>query len=522
MRLPHVLPHRLPHRLRHLSPHLPGGPIPHPAPRRLRSALAGAALVPLAVALVGCATPDLDGAAAIARAEQAMGGARLQSIRYSADGVGHTFGQAFAPGLPWPRITVHALMRQIDYRSASMRDEITLSRAEPRGGGGYPLQGQQRNDQFVSGGWAWNQSAAGPQPLERAVIDRVHQLWITPHGVLKAAARNRAAAQSRREGGADVTALKFREPGRFDATAIVGADGLVQRVESRVPDAVLGEVDVVTRYSGYRSAGGVMFPGRIEQTVAGHPVLDLQVRDVQPNAAVEIAVPDAVRNARERVTTEPIAAGVWFVGGGSHNSVAIELRDQLVLVEAPLGDARTLRVLEAVRALAPGKPIRHVVNSHAHFDHAGGLRAAVAEGATIVTQAANVGYYEQAFATPARIAPDRLAASGARARFLAVTDKASLGDGTRTIDIHRITAGGHSDSFLLVHLPAERLLIEADAYTPLPPGAAPPAQANANNVNLVANIERLKLDVERIAPLHGRVVPLAQLYATARLTPPSR
>jgi len=500
-------------------------PVPHRfrLPHRCRRALAAAALAPLvAAALVGCATPDLDGAATIARAEQAMGGAQLKSIRYSADGIGYTFGQAFAPGLPWPQITVHAVTRQIDYGSAAMREEITLSRAEPRGGGGYPLQGQQRNDQFVSGEWAWNQGAAGPQPLARAVGDRVHQLWITPHGVLKAAARNKAAAQARQEGGVGVTALKFREPGRFDATAIVGADGLVQRVESRVPDAVLGEVDVVTRYSGYRSAGGVMFPGRIEQAVAGHPVLDLQVRDVQPNVAVEIAVPDAVRSAGERVTTEAIATGVWFVGGGSHNSVAIELRDQLVLVEAPLSDARTLRVIEAVRALAPGKPIRHVVNSHAHFDHAGGVRAAAAEGATIVTQAANVRYFEQALATPARIAPDRLAATGARPRFLAVDDKASLGDGVRTIDIHRITAGGHSDSFLLVHLPAERLLIEADAYTPLPPGAAPPAVANANNVNLVANIERLKLDVERIAPLHGRVVALAELYATARMSPPAR
>lgn len=482
-----------------------------------RAGLVGASLL---VAAVGCTTPDIDGQAAIARASQAMGGANLKTLRYSADGTGYAFGQAFVPGMPWPKFTVHALTRSLNYDSASMRDEITLSRAEPRGGGGYPLQGQQRNDQYLSGASAWNVAAAGPQPGPRFVADRVHQLWITPHGVLKAAARNKAAAQTRSEAGATVTALKFREPGRFDAIAIVGADGLVQRVESRAPDTVMGEVNVVTRYSNYRDFGGVKFPGRIEQSVAGQPVLDVTVRDVQPNAAVDIAPPDAVRNATERVTTEKLADGVWHVAGGSHNSVAIEMRDHFVLVEAPLNDGRTQPVIDAVKALAPGKPIRYAINSHVHFDHAGGLRTAVADGATIVTQAGNVPFFERAFATPNQIAPDRLAQSGRRATFMAVSDRASLSDGARTIDIHRITDSVHNDTFLMVHLPAEKILIEADAYTPLAAGAAPPATPNANNVNLIDNIERLKLQVERIAPLHGRVVPLAELYTTASKPPP--
>ncbi|HEY6513359.1 MAG TPA: MBL fold metallo-hydrolase, partial [Burkholderiaceae bacterium] len=197
----------------------------------------------------------------------------------------------------------------------------------------------------------------------------------------------------------------------------------------------------------------------------------------------------------------------------------IEMKDHLVLVEAPLNDGRTAPVIAAVKALAPGKPLRYVINSHPHFDHSGGLRAAAGEGATVVTQAAAVPYFERAFATPARIAPDLLTTSGRKATFMAVADRAQLSDGTRTIDIHRIAGGVHSDSFLMVHLPVEKILIEADAYTPLAANAAPPATANANNVNLINNIERLKLNVERIAPLHGRVVPLTELYTTARMTP---
>jgi glyoxylase-like metal-dependent hydrolase (beta-lactamase superfamily II) len=101
--------------------------------------------------------------------------------------------------------------------------------------------------------------------------------------------------------------------------------------------------------------------------------------------AASFEVPDAARNQAERVVVERLGAGVWFVGGGSHNSVAIEMADHLVLVEAPLNDARTLAVIEHVKTLAPGKPIRYVVISHGHFDHSGGVRAAVGEGAMVVT-----------------------------------------------------------------------------------------------------------------------------------------
>jgi glyoxylase-like metal-dependent hydrolase (beta-lactamase superfamily II) len=464
----------------------------------------------------GCASKPPTSADVIARASNAMGAAQLKSLRYAGEGEGFTFGQAYLPNGPWPKVAYHAVIRTIDYEAGAMRDEVTLSRAEPRGGGGYPLQGQQRNDQFVSGASAWNVVGGNVAPGTRFVADRVHQLWITPHGALKAAQRNNATAAARSDGS---TALSFAEPGRFNATVIVGADALVQRVESRAPDAVLGEVDVVTRYSDYKSFGNVKFPGRIEQSMAGFPVLDVTVREVEPNASVDIVAPELLRNYTERAATEKIADGVWFVGGGSHNSVAIEMKDHLVLVESPLNDGRAGPVIDAVKALAPGKPIRFVVNSHHHFDHAGGLRTAVAEGATVVTQAANVPYFERAFATPNRIAPDRLAQSGKKASFMPVGDKATLTDGSRTIDIHRITDSVHTDTFLMVHLPAEKILIQADAYTPLAPNTPPPAVPNANNVNLIANIERLKLPVERIAPLHGRVVPLTELYATARATP---
>ena len=87
-------------------------------------------------------------------------------------------------------------------------------------------------------------------------------------------------------------------------------------------------------------------------------------------------------------------------------------------------------------------------------------------------------------------------------------------DASRTVEIHRIKDSVHADTFLMVYLPKERLLIEADVYTPLAPNAPVPNPVNALNVELVQNIERLKLGVDRILPLHGRIVPLAELHRT--------
>jgi hypothetical protein len=148
----------------------------------LRSGL----IVGLACWLAACASKPDNAGEVIARASAAMGTAQAKSLRYVAEGTGYTFGQAFKPGGAWPRITLHSVTRTIDYDTGAMRDEIVLSRAEPQGGGGYPLSGQQRNDQFVSGDLAWNQAATGAVPGPRFVADRVHQLWITPHGVLRA------------------------------------------------------------------------------------------------------------------------------------------------------------------------------------------------------------------------------------------------------------------------------------------------------------------------------------------------
>ena len=447
-----------------------------------------------------------DSSELLKRATAAMGADDLKTLRYSGVGEGASFGQAYRPGMAWPKLNYSSYVRELDYEAGAASEVAMRRRAEPTGGGAVPLTGEARAGGAVSGEFAWNLGGPTPTPRQAARAERLHDLWITPHGALKAAAKHGLSGEG----------LSFQVPGIMTARIFLNDQNLVERVESRYSDAVLGDIDVATDYWDYRDLGGVKMPMRVRQVRGGALVLDLEVRDVQPNAKVDLAVPENVRAAGgERVVAEKAAEGVWYLAGGSHHSVAIEMKDHVVLIEAPLYDGRVSAVLDEVKKLVPGKPVRYVVNSHNHFDHAGGVRAAVASGATLVVQQGAKAYFEKAFANPSRITPDLLSKSKARPKVMGVASRHVFKDATRTVEVHHLRDPLHVDTFLMVYLPKERLLIEADAYTPGPPGAAVPAKPSPAHVNLVENLQRLRLRPERILPLHGRIVPASELYKAA-------
>ena len=481
----------------------------------MHAAITRTSFIAAAALLAACANlPSSD--VVLRQADNASGAALVKSFSFTGRGTGSTFGQAWQPGNAWPLLNYSVLTRVADYDNGAFREDFGRSRGELTGGGATPLmgQGETRSIGLARGEFAWNLAGTNAAANPAALDARLHDLWTTPHGAIKAAQRNGAKIGSQSEGGQTFTTFSYSVPGHLAATAWVGTDGLISRIDSTMPHPVLGDMDVTTRYSDWRDAGsGVKFPMRIRQTQGGFEVLDFAVQSVQVNPAVDIAVPDNVRNFAERVASEKVADGVWFLGGGSHNSVAIEMSNHVVLVESPLYDGRAAAVFAEVARLVPGKPIRTVINSHHHFDHAGGLRAAAAEGAGLVTSSLAKPYFERVFANPNRIAPDKLAKSGRSAAIVGVDGRLALNDGARRIEIHEMQGSVHSVGFMLIYLPAERLLIEADAYTPGAPGSAPPPVVNANNQNLVDNIDRLQLKVDRILPLHGRVVPMSELNA---------
>jgi glyoxylase-like metal-dependent hydrolase (beta-lactamase superfamily II) len=427
------------------------------------------------------------------------------------------FGQNFQPTDPWPKFNLKSYTRLVDYEKAVSRENLVRTQFEnpPRGGGNQPVIGELRQVSLLSGDSAWNVSANGaPVPASAAVEERQVQLAITPHGWVKAATAAIPTMESKTEDGKPVTVVSFTLKGNYKVSGFVDNQNLLEKVDIWIPTPVLGDTLVETSYSDYRDFSGVKFPMKIAQTQGGFPVLELTVGEVQPNVAADIEVPAGVRQAAppaERVESQKLGNGVWFLGGGTHNSVAVNFRDYVAVVEAPLDEARSLAVIAEVKKLVPNKPIRYLINTHHHFDHSGGIRTYVAEGATIITSELNKAFYEQTFKAPRTQRPDELSKSPKEAKFETVKDKYVLTDGARRLEVYLAQGNGHNAGLLIAYLPKEKLLIEPDLFTPPPPKAPRPAAVSPYTASLQENIKRLKLDVRQIAPLHGRVVPVAEL-----------
>jgi glyoxylase-like metal-dependent hydrolase (beta-lactamase superfamily II) len=454
----------------------------------------------LTLTLLAIPSAAQDAKAVLSAASKAMGADTLKTIEYSGSGFDFALGQAPNPSLPWPKFIVKSYTRAIDFEQpASRADRIRMQGENPpHGGGQQPVIGEQPQNQTIIVGantpWA--------QQLE---------IWMTPHGFLRAAATNNATAMMQTAGGRKMTVVSFTGQNKAKVNGYIDEQNLVQRVETWIDNTVLGDMVFEAIYSDYKDFGGVKFPTKIVQRQGPHPILDLTITDVTPNAAVTIQAPQGrggqppattTAGAPPPTPTEKLGDGVFLILGG-YASLAVDFKDYIVIIEGPQSEARAEAIITEAKKLIPNKPIRYVVNTHQHFDHASGLRAFVNEGATIVTHQINEPYYKTLFGLPRTLNPDKLAASKRPATFETMTEKKVLTDGNQIVELHRLQGSGHNDGLLMIYFPKLKILVEADAYNPpAQPNAPTPSVISPYTTNLVDNINRLKLDVERIIPIH--------------------
>ena len=488
-----------------------------PSPR-LGPALAAIA----SLALASDAGAQRPGRPLLDEVVQAMGGRdRIAAVRtLVVEGTGENFslGQNLAPDSSLPVFAVTEHRRLYDFANRRWRIEQVR---EPR----YPAgnQAPQRQRAGFDAGVAYE--IAPDNSLRRSTAqadaDRAADLLLHPVGFAQAAMAPgvELVEDAARDG---MRQLRASIGGQRFTVLVDPATKLPARIERSVHNAMLGDATFEQRFSDWREVDGVRVPMRVDQRLDGrYPLTDIRYSAVRVNGDIgDLAATAEVRGAppvappAPTVAVEEIAPGIWYLTGGSHHSVAIEMRDHLLLVEAPLNDDRTLAVVRRARELRPGKPVRAVVNTHHHFDHAGGIRAAISEGLAVVTHEGNRRFYDSLARRRFSIAPDAQAAADRPATIEAVGAKRVITDGSRTVELHHVPGSTHSSTMLVVYLPAEHMLIEADAYNPPAPNAAnaPPAPFASN---LVEVIDRLGLEVERVAALHGRVIPMSDIRAAA-------
>jgi glyoxylase-like metal-dependent hydrolase (beta-lactamase superfamily II) len=492
----------------------------------------------------------------IAAASKAMGADTLNSITYSGTARNGAFGQSKAIGTPLGPVNntvITAYTRTITFAPAATPTALVSRATGPTQpptvpGTPAPMPG------------VFNQNISGQQAASNWT--QALNIWTTPWGFLKGAAANNATV--RQQGGQQVVSftppnLKSPSGQMYTVTGYINGQNLVTKVETRVEHAVVGDLLVEFDYSNYRDMNGVQVPGRIVQKQAGLETFNADITAAMANPAnlTELltappppgraggppagappagappagAPPAGAPPAAAPAAAAPqaggpppaVAAPVEKLGdgafkiGGNYVSLAVDMGDHILVVESGASDARGLAVMAAAKQAIPNKPIRFVVNSHPHFDHASGLAAAVAEGATILTHNNNEDTLEKLLAGPRTLMGDSLSkVSSRRTNVVSGVGSRDVRKGTNGKVVELIhVPNEHSDGMLVVYLPAEKALWSAD-FTVVNPNPGQVATARSLNEALT----KLNIDYNAFIPAHppnpDRPLTKADLVAAAK------
>ncbi|MFN7937497.1 MAG: MBL fold metallo-hydrolase [Bryobacteraceae bacterium] len=485
-------------------------------------------------------------------AGKAIGADKLRCITVSGTAYAGIVGQQreSAWNVDWPRLdALENFARTMNWEAGTMLERFERAPGKNPASwkygqgwrGGTPLQKQRKQTFAVNGRFGWHLDgdgpavAAPPEDAERWQLD----LWLNPHGFLKAAklagANPKAVwrwelGEMGRDGHTTVpekmTVVSITLFGKYRVDATINGRNLLQRIHTWVPDPVLGDMNYEHEFADdtYVDAGnGIRVPtvwhhhdgwddnfGALNVS-AGHNGFGGKLDRVQANVCPDaVAVPESVRRADHsvKVETTRLADGVYLMGGGTHNSVAVEFEKYIAVVEAPLDEARSLAVIEEVVKLIPNKPIRYVVNTHQHFDHAGGLRTYMHIGATIITQWKNFDFFNRDFLNyaPRTLVPDMVSLwppteLSEGYQYETVRENYVVADEKRAMHLSYVQPLPHVEGMLMVYLPKERMVIEADLFDPPGIGTATP-----ENKALFDHVRRLGVKVDTIVPIHGRPI----------------
>jgi len=468
----------------------------------------------LTTVATACSTPKTPEQQFLDDAITAIGGRAnvdgLKTIAIEGTGVNYNLGQDMKPDAATQTFELSDYSRQIDVDAARQFIQQTRTPTFAYFQGPQP----QKQLQALDGDVAFNVSESGqasrlqPGPERDRRVEFLHH----PATALKVATSPLVAITNLRSAGA-MRQADFTFNDRT-WTLSIDAAGLPLSVSNKSAHSNLGDVVITTTFADYQDAGGLRLPTRLVTRVDDFTTAEIRVTKQTANAP--IAVPAALKGIAVKppapfvanVTAEKIGNGVWLLAGQSHHSVLVEYADHLMLIEAPQSEARTLAVIAKAKETVPNKPLTQLVTTHHHFDHTAGLRAAISEGMTVVTQAGNAAWVEHMARRPHTLTPDTLAKNATRLVVETVDDEKAYTAGSQSVMLYHVAGNPHSDTMLMAYIPRDRLLIEVDAFSP-GPGAHPYA------ANLLENIQKRNLRVDKIVPLHGAITPWADFVKIA-------
>jgi glyoxylase-like metal-dependent hydrolase (beta-lactamase superfamily II) len=486
----------------------------------------------VAVLAAGCSSPTPPAPAAVPAPAQpspamavvdgalrAVGGraAVAAADRLVMEGEGELFalGQNRTPESELPVYRITEVRRDVDLAGGRSRQEQFLT---SRHWGPLKLIAALDGDIAFDVG----EDGSATRASDSDARDRRLELRHHPIAMLRLAIAPGAAVSGRRQvQGREVVDIRVPD-GELFTLAVDPATGLPVTVTSNIDYYNLGDAVMVTEFADYRAAGDLMLPAlitsRVDRQIASVLRVSKNAVVAPKGSGADLAAPAAVRSTpapapAPQVTVDDLASGVWRLKGTTHHSVLVEFADHLTLIEAPRDEAYTLAIIARARQVRPDKRLTHVVVTHHHFDHSGGVRAAVSQGLTVIAHEKIQPFLEAMMARPRTIAPDALARNPRQFRMEAVGARTVLRDSIRTMELHAVDSE-HAEGMLIAYLPREQLLVEVDLYTPRTP-ESPPLRSYTATAALLDAMKAQKMKVERVVPLHRDVVPFAQMVAAA-------
>src|SRR5207247_6341521 len=237
-----------------------------------------------------------------------------------------------------------------------------------------PLQGEQQQDFIVSGNYAWNMNGQNPVPQPGQYLAglpvaeyRQFDILLTPHGFLKAAmaAQNATAISitlptppGAITNNGKATLVSFTAMGKYRVNGTFNDQNMLELVHTWIPNPVYGDMLYELRYTNYKDFGDVKFPTTLHihqgdpRLSVAHNSMEITINNVQPNASnTAMAVPEEVRTATAppvRAESQKLADGIWLLAGGTHNSVAVDFKDFVTVIVAPVDDDSAFGALAVV------------------------------------------------------------------------------------------------------------------------------------------------------------------------------
>jgi glyoxylase-like metal-dependent hydrolase (beta-lactamase superfamily II) len=449
-------------------------------------------------------------------AASALGGEQkvsaVKTLLLEGEGLQYNLGQDVSPAASRQKFEVTQYRRAIDVPGERARTELVRVPKFTYWQGLAAQRQVQGVDKAIGYNLASNGTAT--RVAATAADDRRAELLRHPITAVRAALDPAARVTNLRTDKGESLLDVATSDGRAFTLAIDSSTKLPVRVITPANNVNLGDVLISTTFAEYQDVDGVQLPTRLttrtddfvtsEVHVTMH-TLDGDVGDLAAPAAVASAAVPAPEPPN--VTVEDVSKGFWLLAGGSHHSALVEFTDHLMLIDAPNNDARTLAVIAKARELRPNKPLTHVVNSHHHFDHSGGVRAAVSEGLAVITHQGNARFIEEIVKRPHTRVPDALAKNPKPLKLETVAGEKVISDGTMTVHLYEIPSE-HSETMLMAYVPRDRALVVIDVYEP---GQGPHMFA----ARFLDDLKKRNLRVDRVVPLHGNIVPYAQLVKDA-------